>query len=190
MCRYANYGPYKLHFACFACRKAFKQPPIGDWLSARGRGFVYNQLTRLWSQKSKLEQRETELGVRLCVLEAEFRNAAHLCPDCNAPMIDMGLDFKPPRQSDEKAWRNLFGLYRVGHVFHTCGCDGPGYIPKSTADFRLYLEERRERFRNELDRVHRSADLCSEAKHEFDKQSSISSFPKRVIKLVPMYSAL
>ncbi len=61
------------------------------------------------------------------------------------------------------------------------------YIPKSTADFRSYLEDRRERFRNELDRVHRSADLCSEAKHEFDKQSAISSFPKRVIKLVPMY---
>lgn len=25
MCRYAMYGPYKEHFACFSCRKAFKQ---------------------------------------------------------------------------------------------------------------------------------------------------------------------
>lgn len=27
MCRYAMYGPYKRHFACFTCRKAFKRPP-------------------------------------------------------------------------------------------------------------------------------------------------------------------
>ena len=25
MCRYAVYGPYKTHFACFECRKAFKR---------------------------------------------------------------------------------------------------------------------------------------------------------------------
>ena len=25
MCRYGNYGPYKSHFACFDCRKAFKR---------------------------------------------------------------------------------------------------------------------------------------------------------------------
>lgn len=25
MCRYGNYGPYKEHYACFDCRKAFKQ---------------------------------------------------------------------------------------------------------------------------------------------------------------------
>lgn len=25
MCRYAIYGPYKEHFACFSCRKVFKQ---------------------------------------------------------------------------------------------------------------------------------------------------------------------
>ncbi len=25
MCRYAQYGPYKLHYACFACRKVFRQ---------------------------------------------------------------------------------------------------------------------------------------------------------------------
>src|SRR5262245_17964958 len=25
MCRYGMYGPYKKHFACFSCRKAFKR---------------------------------------------------------------------------------------------------------------------------------------------------------------------
>jgi hypothetical protein len=31
MCRYAMSGPYKRHFVCFACRKAFKRPPVSDW---------------------------------------------------------------------------------------------------------------------------------------------------------------
>ena len=31
MCRYAMYGPYKNHFACFRCRKAFKQTSEYDW---------------------------------------------------------------------------------------------------------------------------------------------------------------
>lgn len=29
MWRYGNTAPYKEHFACFRCRKAFKQPPAG-----------------------------------------------------------------------------------------------------------------------------------------------------------------
>ena len=98
MCRYAMYGPYKNHFACFACRKAFKQPPISDWLAIRDRGYVYNELHRLWSYKRGLERREQELGFRLADLEAEYRDAVHKCPECGEPMIDMGLDFKPPRQ--------------------------------------------------------------------------------------------
>lgn len=28
MCRYAMYGPYKRHFACFDCRKGFKRPAL------------------------------------------------------------------------------------------------------------------------------------------------------------------
>lgn len=28
MCRYAQYGPYKRHFACFACRKGFKRAAL------------------------------------------------------------------------------------------------------------------------------------------------------------------
>ena len=30
MCRYGIYGPYKQHYACFDCRKAFKQLPDCD----------------------------------------------------------------------------------------------------------------------------------------------------------------
>ncbi len=31
MCRYAEYGPYKNHFACFGCRKSFKRLPVSEW---------------------------------------------------------------------------------------------------------------------------------------------------------------
>ena len=30
MCRYAVYGPYKEHYACFECRKAFKRKTDAD----------------------------------------------------------------------------------------------------------------------------------------------------------------
>src|SRR5579862_733643 len=75
MCRYAMYGPYKTHHACFACRKAFKQPSIEDYLAVRGRGFAYKELIRLWSNKTARERREEKLEVRLAELQAEFRDA-------------------------------------------------------------------------------------------------------------------
>jgi len=31
MCRYGLYGPYKSHFACFECRKAFKRWNEREW---------------------------------------------------------------------------------------------------------------------------------------------------------------
>ncbi len=51
------------------------------------------------------------------------------CPECNAPMADMGLDFKAPKKQDIKAWKHIANLYTVGITFHSCGCTGPGYIP-------------------------------------------------------------
>lgn len=31
MCRYTEYGPYKVHFACFRCRKGFKRHDESEW---------------------------------------------------------------------------------------------------------------------------------------------------------------
>jgi hypothetical protein len=166
MCRYAMSGPYKEHFACFSCRKAFKQPPIEDWLAVRDLGYVYKELHRLWLHKLGLERREEELGHRLADLEAEYRDAVHNCPECGEPMADMGLDFKPPRQEDVRAWRALEGLLRVGHVFRTCGCDGPGFIPRTTGQYREYLEDRMRLYAEHLRTTQQSIDLCAERKHE------------------------
>jgi hypothetical protein len=166
MCRYGISGPYKRHFACFACRKAFKQPPIDDFLQSRGRGFVYKQLHMFWASEKALRRREQELGHRLADLEDEYRNATHMCPECRGEMIDMGLDFKPPPQSDAKAWQTLQGMYRIGHAFHTCGYYGPGWIPKSTSDYRKYLTSKKMEYGEQLKRVQKSAELSSEAKKE------------------------
>ncbi len=166
MCRYAMCGPYKSHFACFACRKAFKQPAIEEWLAVRGQDFAYRELVNLWSHRAALARREAELGIRLVDLQAEYRDTAHRCPVCGEPMVDMGLDFKAPRQSDAKAWRILHGMFRVGHMFHTCGCDGPGYVPRSSSQYRAYLEERRRSYLEQLTRIQNSDELSAEAKRE------------------------
>jgi hypothetical protein len=90
MCRYAIRGPYKIHYACFDCRKAFKQPSIEDWLAVRDRGFLYRELSVLLHNKPRLKQREIELGVTLDGLYAEYRGAAFKCPECDCPMADLG----------------------------------------------------------------------------------------------------
>lgn len=166
MCRYGSSGPYKTHYACFSCRKAFKQAPIEDYLDSRGRGYVYKQLQHLWLNKKALQIRENELGHRLSELQEEYRNAIRKCPECGGQMIDMGLDFKPPKQSDAKAWNILQGMYRVGHAFHTCGCNGPGWIPKSTGDYRKYLASNKQHYEEQLEQIRRSSELSTEGKKE------------------------
>lgn len=170
MCRYVASGPYKSHFACFRCRKAFKQPPIEDYLSSRGRGYVYERLRQGRDvSKHALQIRELELGRCLSDLKEEYRNATHRCAECADEMIDMGLDFKPPRQSDLKAWSILEAMFCAGHAFQTCGCDGPGRIPKSTNDYREYLAARKKEYEEHLERVQKSATALPEARQKAAK---------------------
>ena len=166
MCRYAMHGPYKSHYACFDCRKAFKQAPMRDWLALHGLEYAYDELSRIWAHKPSLQRREVELGVRYGELMVKYQDAAHRCPECREPMIDMGLDFKPPKQQDKKAWRILQGMYRVGHAFQTCGCNGPGWVPKSQSDYKHYLEERRASYSAQLSRVQLDEDCSTQDKNE------------------------
>ncbi len=52
------------------------------------------------------------------------------CPECGNLMANMGLDFESPKKKDEKAWSHMKNLYTSGVTYHSCGCTGPGYIPK------------------------------------------------------------
>lgn len=63
------------------------------------------------------------------------------CPECGNLLADMGLDFKSPTKDDIKAWKHISELYEAGITFHSCGCSGPGYIPRDRATLLIYLEE-------------------------------------------------
>ena len=39
------------------------------------------------------------------------------CPDCGKPLIGLGLTFKPPKQTDRRAWRKLEAATRAGNRF-------------------------------------------------------------------------
>ena len=52
----------------------------------------------------------------------------------------MGLDFESPKRKDIKAWEHIKNLYISGITFHSCGCTGPGYIPKDYDSLVFYLE--------------------------------------------------
>ena len=68
------------------------------------------------------------------------------CPQCGATMVDLGLDFKPPPQDDERAWSVAASLWEVGETFHSCGCGGPGYRPRDPVALRAYLADKRAQY--------------------------------------------
>ena len=106
MCRYAMYGPYKDIYACFDCRKSYKQ-------------------------RSAVE-----------LSEQDVKNRKYLCPQCRKPMANMGHDFKAPKHSDIKQWKKVKILYQEGITYHSCGCGGPGYRPKSLREVNEFLDNR------------------------------------------------
>ncbi len=63
------------------------------------------------------------------------------CPQCGELTANMGLDFESPKKDNIKAWHHLKALYAVGITFHSCGCNGPGYIPKDKERIMAYLEQ-------------------------------------------------
>lgn len=66
------------------------------------------------------------------------------CPECTKTMVDMGKDFEAPKKNDIKAWEHIQNLYTSGITFHSCGCTGPGYIPKDKDALLSYLEKIKE----------------------------------------------
>ncbi|MGP4109524.1 hypothetical protein ACTWP5_01230 [Streptomyces sp. 4N509B] len=60
----------------------------------------------------------------------------HPCPRCGRPMTDAGFDLAMPRRRDDAGWRTLAAVLRSGLTFHSCGCEGPGFRPRSWAEVR------------------------------------------------------
>lgn len=61
------------------------------------------------------------------------------CPQCGGYMADIGTEFKAPKKGDLKAWKQIEKLYQVDFTFHSCGCSGPGYVPKNEAELKELL---------------------------------------------------
>lgn len=63
------------------------------------------------------------------------------CPECGNYMVDLGREFKSPKKTDVKEWEIIKGFYIIGKHFQTCGCNGPGYIPKNRKDYEAHLTD-------------------------------------------------
>ncbi|MFZ4783762.1 MAG: hypothetical protein ACOYLC_15720 [Armatimonadaceae bacterium] len=66
-------------------------------------------------------------------------------------MANMGLDFESPKKDNLKAWVHIKNLYSVGITFHSCGCTGPGYIPRTHESLIAYFEELLNTFNQNLE---------------------------------------
>lgn len=63
-------------------------------------------------------------------------SARKVCPQCRATMTIMGHDFKAPAQIDVLGWQKAEYLATHGLVFASCGCNGPGYAPRTMDEAR------------------------------------------------------
>jgi hypothetical protein len=51
-------------------------------------------------------------------------------------MVNAGFDVAIPRRRDKRGWRTLEATLRAGITFHSCGCSGPGYRPRTWSEVR------------------------------------------------------
>ncbi|ANF51524.1 hypothetical protein A0O34_13865 [Chryseobacterium glaciei] len=139
MCRYAG-KTYKCHYVCFKCRKSFKQADSDDILLRIKKDKVYHELNGKSIRKVGQVFTKSERN-KLVELVHEIENRDIKCPECGNLMADLGRDFKAPKKTAIKEWKIVEGLFKLGKRFHTCGCDGIGYIPQNPKDYEVYLQK-------------------------------------------------
>ncbi len=141
MCRYA-FKTYKIHFACFDCRKTFKKEPIEDLAIQNGDWKDYKKA--FWNYNSKeAKQFRNQNPERFEYLTEKYRNRKEKCPECGNLMADLGLDFKAPKKEKIEEWEIIRGLFKSGKAFYSCGCEGIGFVPKNKKDYEKYLLDKR-----------------------------------------------
>lgn len=104
-------GLHKQHFVCFGCRKQFR--PRGSDGAAR----------RVWDTSADPPHWRWQPPSREHVA----------CPQCRAPMVAAGRDFKAPRRGDRRQWLKVELLLRLGYGFDP-GQSGPGPRPRRLSD--------------------------------------------------------
>ena len=63
------------------------------------------------------------------------------CPECKRLMVNIGKDFKTPKQSDKEQWKKAEKLVKAGYSFHSCGCVGPGYRPVKLKEVDQFVQD-------------------------------------------------
>lgn len=143
MCRYACHT-YKSHFACFACRKAFKKTAFQDYVEHKGlRAEMQKSMAARLRRKALHKPQRVTLDPEQ--VHADYLLEVSRCPQCGERMAAMGLDFRPPPQRDREAWEILRILYGRGFAFRGCGCM-VGYAPPARrAELPAWLQEHEHR---------------------------------------------
>ena len=72
------------------------------------------------------------------------------CPQCSGEMVDIGKDFKAPKQTDLKQWQKVEILYQHGFTYHSCGCCGPGLRPKELSEVEAFLADKLSKSEGEI----------------------------------------
>lgn len=64
------------------------------------------------------------------------------CPECRQTLVHVGRDFKAPKRNNTNQWKKLALLVKAGILFDSCGCDGPGYRPKTLSETKRFVNGR------------------------------------------------
>lgn len=92
------------------------------------------------------------------------------CPDCSNPMANMGMDFRAPKKSDVKDWRRIEGTFVLGHIYRTCGCYGPGFVPSNQIEYREYLEDKLAKYKCRMNSVQTDPAIDAEERNKHVEQ--------------------
>jgi hypothetical protein len=83
-------------------------------------------------------------------MDKNYKDREIKCPECGNYMADLGLDFKSPKKNAIKEWKIIQELYTIGISFHSCGCQGIGYIPQNPKQYKLYLNNILREYENSI----------------------------------------
>jgi hypothetical protein len=112
------------------------------------------------------------------------------CPQCAELMADMGLDFEAPKKNQIKEWNHIMTLYTVGIAFHSCGCTGPGYIPKDKENLINYFKNKLTECDKHLLFFRKRTEPSTESEIQRESSKFASYFNQIPHKLIPIKGSI
>ncbi|MBU2713827.1 hypothetical protein [Zooshikella harenae] len=112
-----------------------------DFLSQNGELDKYKKLAYSRKKSDKLAAEE-KYQTTAKKIEEDYYSKISKCPECGGQMANMGMDFKSPKTTDIKSWKIIEGMFRIGAIYQSCGCEGIGFVPASGSEYKQYLKEK------------------------------------------------